>query len=64
MRYYYLICRFVIMTLQLRLKFRVALIGGDILRFRNGRALIEKTRRVFVTRNLRRNWRVIITKRQ
>ena len=35
MRYYYLICRFVIMTLQLRLKFRVILIGGDIVRFRN-----------------------------
>ena len=47
---YYLICRFVIMTHRLRLKFRVTSLTmnshrgrhSQVLRFHNGRSLIEK----------------------
>ena len=45
---YYLVCRFVIKTLRLLLKFRVTSLtinshrGGEILRFHNGRVIKEK----------------------
>ena len=60
----YLYCRFVIMTLQLRLKFRVTktpLVFSINTRPLRNLRMSPPTR---VTRNLRRNWSVIIIKRQ